>query len=94
MSHIQIRFNTKNNGGPLPWRVFIDDEEFLASQVIIKGTVFGESSYEGDVQKYNIACIGKVRWSGSVANISAKQPPFLIRMIKEWAEVNSKAVLL
>jgi hypothetical protein len=71
--HIQVRFNTKNDGGPLPWRIFIEDEQFLASHVNISGGVFGELSYEGDVQKYNLACTGRVTWDGTVANIKAKR---------------------
>ena len=94
LSHIQIRFNTKNNGGPLPWRLFIDGEEYLASQVEITGFVFGESSYEGDVQKYNVACVGRVAWAGTGAKIKARKRTGIERFLWESATVYSKTNLL
>jgi hypothetical protein len=98
MSHIQVRFNTHNNGGLLPWRIFIDGEEFLASQIEIIGVVKGELSYEGEVQKYNIACDGEVTWDGTIAKVVTKHSKqktvldviknFWVEVVKVYSNVN------
>jgi len=72
VQHIQIRYNTKDVGNKLPWRVFVDGTETLASQVYVKGFLRGESSLDGKVVKWNLACYGKIKWNGSVATIKAK----------------------
>ena len=69
MSKIKIRFNTKDTDGSLPWRIFIDDKEFLASDIEIKGTAVGKKSIENGVVKWNIVCIGTVIWDGTKAKI-------------------------
>lgn len=73
--HIQIRYNTKDVDNKLPWRVFVDGVETLASQVHVKGSLSGESSLDGKVVKWNLACYGKIKWNGSVATIKAKSRP-------------------
>ncbi len=80
MSHFQIRYNTKNNGGPLKWRVIIDGKETLASHIEIDGHVYGESSFVDGDEKINIACDGEIHWDGASAKIttdSATQPKTL-----------------
>jgi hypothetical protein len=72
-THIQIRYNTKNNGGPLKWRVTVDGNETLASHIEIYGYVYGESSLVDDDQKMNIACDGKIYWNGTRAKIVASE---------------------
>lgn len=77
MSHFQIRYNTKNSGGPLKWRVIIDGKETLASHIEIDGHVYGESSFVDGDEKINIACDGKIHWDGASAKITtdtAAQP--------------------
>ena len=69
MSHIQIRYNTKNNGGPLKWRVIVDGEELLASHIEVHGFLYGESSVVDNVEKMNIACDGEIYWDETVAKI-------------------------
>ena len=69
MSHVQIRYNTKNDGGPLKWRVIIDGEEALASHIEVDGYVYGESSLIDGVEKINIACDGDVTWSKTAAKV-------------------------
>lgn len=72
MSKIKIRFNTKDTDGSFPWRIFIDDKEFLASDIEIKGTAVGEKSIENDVVKWNIVCIGTVVWDNNKITIYSK----------------------
>jgi uncharacterized membrane protein len=69
MSHIQIRYNTKNNGGPLKWRVIVDEKETLARHIKIDGHVYGESSFVDGVEKINIACDGEISWNKTDAKI-------------------------
>jgi hypothetical protein len=75
--HIQIRYNTKVGEGPLVWRVVIDGEEKLASSIEIRGYVYGEQSVVDGDRKMNIACDGKVYWSGARAEIVTSKAPDL-----------------
>ncbi len=84
MSHFQIRYNTKNNGGPLKWRVIIDEKETLASHIEIDGHVYGESSFVDGKEKINIACDGKIYWDGTRARVSS------VESSKSVALVSSK----
>ena len=70
MSHFQIRYNTKNNGGPLKWRVVIDGKETLASHIEVDGYVYGEASLVDGTEKINIACDGQISWDGTSAKIT------------------------
>ena len=72
--HIQIRYNTKNEGGPLVWRIISNGEEKLASRLEIHGYVYGESSWVDGDRKMNIACDGKIYWSGTDALIITSKP--------------------
>jgi hypothetical protein len=76
--HFQIRYNTKNNGGPLKWRIISDGEEMLASHIEIRGYVYGESSIVDGDNKMNIACDGKIYWSGDRASIHTTKAPDLL----------------
>jgi len=65
-----IRFNTKNNGSNLVWRVFENGVEHLASEVrILGGETFTERTEEHGETKWNIACFGNLVWKDSVAFI-------------------------
>lgn len=70
--HIQIRYNTKNEGGPLVWRVIINNEEKLASFIEINGRTYGEETLEDGVRKMNMACDGRVSWIGTRAFITTR----------------------
>lgn len=76
--HFQIRYNTKNNGGPLKWRIIVDGEEMLASHIEIRGYVYGESSIVDNDNKMNIACDGKIYWYGDRASIQTTKAPDLL----------------
>lgn len=69
MSHIQIRYNTKNNGGPLKWRILVDGEESLASHVEVRGYLYGEQSMVDGTEKMNLACDGEIYWNGTDAKV-------------------------
>jgi len=69
---IVIRFNTKAKPeSPLVWRIFINGQEHLASGFEIQGYVYDIISHENDIKKYNVGCMGRVRWNGTFADIYA-----------------------
>jgi hypothetical protein len=78
---IILRFNTKAEADdPLVWRIFINGNQALASDFEIHGYAYAIlSKYEGDI-KYNVGCLGRVRWEGTKAIITAirKQPEELL----------------
>jgi hypothetical protein len=78
---IILRFNTKAEPGDhLVWRIFVNGNQSLASDFEIYGYIYAVSSeYEGDT-KYNVGCMGRVRWEGTKAIIIAarKQPQELL----------------
>lgn len=78
---IILRFNTKaEQGDPLVWRIFINGNQSLASDFEIHGYAYAISSeYEGDT-KYNVGCMGRIRWEGTKAIITAvrKSPDEII----------------
>lgn len=68
--NIILRFNTKAiEGDPLVWRIFINNVEHLASEFEIHGYVYNVNSEELGIVKYNVGCIGRVRWEGTKAVI-------------------------
>lgn len=69
LDHIQIRYNTNNNGGPLVWRVIINDVEYLAEDILIIGYCYGERSFVNGERKLNISCKGRASWSGNRVEI-------------------------
>lgn len=69
MNKYHIRFNTNHDGGELVWRVFENGVEYPASDVEIIGRTFTECTDENGETKWNIACIGKLSWRGTVAEI-------------------------
>jgi hypothetical protein len=76
--HCQIRYNTKNNGGPLKWRIIVDGEEMLASHIEIHGYTYGESSVVDEDQKMNMACDGRIYWHGTRASIQTGPGPEIL----------------
>lgn len=65
MSKFLIRYNTKCGETCLVWRVIQDGEEKLASSLLIKSSVWSESSIDEGVLKWNIACVGTAVWNGT-----------------------------
>lgn len=69
MNKYHVRFNTKNDGSKLVWRVFENGVEHLASDVRIMGETFTECTEEHGQTKWNIACLGRIVWDKDVALI-------------------------
>jgi hypothetical protein len=65
MDKYHIRFNTLHGDTELVWRIFENDVEMLASEMLIKVPVYGEETIEFGVRKWNIACKGKAVWTGT-----------------------------
>jgi hypothetical protein len=76
--HFQIRYNTKNDGGPLVWRVISNGQEMLASRIEIRGYMYGETSWVDGERKINIACDGRLYWNGTDASIITGKAPDLL----------------
>jgi hypothetical protein len=74
-THFQIRYNTKNNGDGLFWRVLYNGKERLASSIDISGHIYGEESWVDGERKMNMACDGRIEWLGDSAVIYAKNMP-------------------
>jgi len=70
MNRYQIRFNTKHAESDLVWRVFENGVENLVRNIDIRVPVRGESSLEGNVVKWNIACTGTMNIIDGVAIIT------------------------
>ncbi len=70
MNKYYIRFNTKHGDSDLVWRVFENGSEFLVRNIDIRVPVLGESTIEGDVVKWNIACQGSMYIVDGVAIIT------------------------
>ncbi len=70
MNRYHIRFNTKHGASPLVWRVFENGIEHLVRNIDIRVPVFGESTVEGDIVKWNIACRGSMTIVDEVAVIT------------------------
>ena len=67
-----IRFNTKNNGSVLVWRLFENEIEHLATSVRINVPVWTEKTINNEGEKWNIACEGICHWHGTDATIEEK----------------------
>jgi hypothetical protein len=65
-----IRFNTKHGESDLVWRVFENGSEMLVRNIDIRVPTIGESTMEGDVVKWNIACQGNMIIVDGVAIIT------------------------
>ncbi len=76
--HFQIRYNTNVESGDLVWRIIIDGKELLASNIQIRGYTYGESSIVNGERKMNIACDGRIYWTGTSAEIITVKAPDLL----------------
>ena len=70
MNKYYIRFNTKHQESDLVWRVFENGSEVLVRNIDIRVPTIGESTTEGDVVKWNIACQGNMTIVDGVAIIT------------------------
>ena len=70
MNKYYIRFNTKHGESDLVWRVFENGSEVLVRNIDIRVPTIGESTMEGDVVKWNIACQGYMTIVDGVAIIT------------------------
>ncbi len=67
---IILRFNTKaEDGDPLVWRIFVNGVEHRASDFEIHGYIYSIESNESKIKKYNVGCVGRLRWDGTKAII-------------------------
>jgi len=64
-----IRYNTKHGESGLIWRVFENGVEHLVEQIDIRVPVYGEKTIEYGIDKWNIACKGRMRIVNKVAII-------------------------
>ena len=70
MNKYYIRYNTKHGDSDLIWRVIENGSEVLVHNIDIRVPVRGESTLEGDVVKWNIACSGQMTIQDGVAVIT------------------------
>ncbi len=68
---IKIRFNTHaDENEPLKWRVLIDGQEFLASEVTTRvPTMTTRDELSPDLVKFHITCYGAIQWEGSKVHV-------------------------
>jgi hypothetical protein len=64
-----IRYNTKHGESDLVWRVFENDVEHLVKNFRIEVPMFGESTVEHGIQKWNVACEGYMTIIDNIAYI-------------------------
>lgn len=64
-----VRFNTKHGDSDLVWRVFENGVEHLVKNFEIRVPMYGESTMENGVVKWNVACEGTMRIEDGIAYI-------------------------
>jgi hypothetical protein len=64
-----IRYNTKHGESDLVWRVFENGVEHLVKNFHIEVPMFGESTMEHGIQKWNVACEGHMTIIDNIAYI-------------------------
>lgn len=70
MNKYHIRFNTHHGDSDLVWRIFENGVEHLVKQFHITTAMYGESTIENDVVKWNVACDGVMTIIDDVAYIT------------------------
>ena len=75
MNKYHIRFNTKHGDSDLVWRIFENDVEHLVKDFRINVPMFGESTTEFGVQKWNVACHGFMKIKDDIAIIDSFMSP-------------------
>jgi hypothetical protein len=64
-----IWYNTQHGESDLVWRVFDNGKEHLVKNFYITTPMFGESTMENGIQKWNVACEGALTIKDDVAYI-------------------------
>ena len=70
MNTYHIRYNTKHGESDLVWRIFENGQEYLVKNFQILVPMYGESTIENGIQKWNVACQGHMVIQDDVAVIS------------------------
>lgn len=69
MNKYHIRYNTQHGESNLVWRIFEDEKEYLVKNFYIAVPMFGESTIENGIQKWNVACKGIMQIIDDIAYI-------------------------
>jgi hypothetical protein len=70
MNTYHIRYNTQHGESDLVWRIFENGQEHLVKNFQILVPMYGESTIEHGVQKWNVACQGNMTINDGIAVIS------------------------
>ena len=69
MNKYHIRYNTQHGESDLVWRIFENGTEHLVRGFHITSPMYGESTVEHGIQKWNVACKGVMSIVDNVAYI-------------------------
>ncbi len=69
MNNYHIRYNTQHAESDLVWRIFENGTEHLVKNFHITVPMYGESTIENGIQKWNVACKGVMKIVDGVAII-------------------------
>lgn len=69
MNKYHIRYNTQHAGSNLVWRIFENGVEHLVKEFYVTSPIYSESTMEHGVQKWNVACQGKMKIIDDIAYI-------------------------
>jgi hypothetical protein len=70
MNKYHIRYNTHHGDTDLVWRVFENGQEHLVKNFQILVPMYGESTVEKGVTKWNVTCQGNMIITDGIAVIS------------------------
>ena len=70
MNKYHIRYNTQHGNTDLFWRIFENGQEYLVKNFRVLVPMYGESTVENGVTKWNVACNGLMTIQDGVAIIS------------------------
>jgi hypothetical protein len=70
MNTYHIRYNTQHGESDLVWRIFENGQEHLVKNFQILVPIYGESTIENGITKWNVACQGHMVIQDDVAVIS------------------------
>ena len=71
MNQYYIRYNTNHGDSDLVWRIFENGVEHLVKEFYIEVPVFGKSTIEHGIQKWNVSCEGVMRIEDDIAYIES-----------------------
>ena len=73
MNRYHIRYNTQHGETDLVWRVFENGQEHLVKNFRIETPMYGESTVENGIQKWNVCCEGVMTIVDNVALIKGNK---------------------